>query len=131
MKQARILLLVLGLAFVIQGAVQSVAPGIILDLVSISAGSVTGQIELRVIYGGLHIALGALCLWGAVNAENTRPALTAMLFVALGTALPRVILAFTYRDFGAYSVMAMASESAIAILIFWMLRNQELRVALD
>ena len=122
MKVARIVLAVLGVLFVAQGSVQLFKPELLTDLVDITAHSVTGRIELQVIYGGLHMALGAICLWGAALTGNTRAALTAMLFVSLGVAIPRVVLGFHYRDFSSYSVLAMTLEAASVVLLICLLR---------
>ena len=122
MKIARIVLAVLGVLFVAQGSMQLFKPELLTDLVNITAHSVTGRIELQVIYGGLHMALGAICLWGAAITENTRAALTAMLFVSLGVAIPRVVMGFYYQDFSSYSVLAMTLEAASVVLLICLLR---------
>lgn len=122
MKIARIVLAVLGVLFVAQGSMQLFKPELLTDLVDITAHSVTGRIELQVIYGGLHMALGAICLWGAAITENTRAALTAMLFVSLGVAIPRVVMGFHYQDFSNYSVLAMTLEAASVVLLICLLR---------
>ncbi len=123
MKPARIVLTVLGALFVAQGAVQLFQPEILTDAINVTASSVTGRIELQVLYGGLHIALGAICLWGAAAAGNTRAALTAMLFVSLGVALPRVVLGLFHQDFSAYSLVAMAIETGSVVLLIGLLRS--------
>ena len=122
MQIARIVLAVLGVLFVAQGSMQLFKPELLTDLVDITAHSVTGRIELQVIYGGLHMALGAICLWGAAITENTRAALTAMLFVSLGVAIPRVAMGFYYQDFSNYSVLAMTLEAASVVLLICLLR---------
>ena len=122
MKVARLVLAVLGIAFIAQGSVQLFQPELLTDMVNISAGSVTGRIELQVIYGGLHMALGAICLWGAAITKNTRAALTAMLFVSLGVAIPRVVLGFHHQDFSSYSLLAMTLEGASVVLLICLLR---------
>jgi hypothetical protein len=122
MKIAQIVLAVLGVLFVAQGSMQLFKPELLADLVNITAHSVTGRIELQVIYGGLHMALGAICLWGAAISENTRAALTAMLFVSLGVAIPRVVMGFYYQDFSSYSVLAMTLEAASVVLLICLLR---------
>jgi len=124
-KAARVVLAVLGSLFVVQGAVQLFQPELLTDAINIAANSVTGRIELQVIYGGLHIGLGAICLWGAVSASNTRAALTAMLFVSLGVALPRVVLGLLHRDFSAYSLVVMAMEAASVVLLIGLLKSTQ------
>ena len=117
MKLARLVLATLGVLFVAQGAVQLVQPELLTDLIDIHAGSVTGRTELQVVYGGLHIALGVICLWGAATQENAHAAVTVMLFVSLGVALPRVVLGLLHQDFSSYSIAAMILESASAVLL--------------
>jgi len=123
MKPARIVLATLGILFVAQGSIQLFHPKLLTDVVGISADSVTGRIELQVIYGGLHLAFGALCLWGAAKEQNTRPVLTMMLLVSLGAALPRVILALFHQDYSAYSMAAISLEVLCVLLLFWLLRR--------
>ena len=123
MNLARVVLTVLGTLFVVQGAVQLFQPELLTNLIDISVNSVTGRIELQVIYGGLHMALGAICFWGAVIADNTRAALTAMLFVALGVAVPRVALGLLNQDFSLYSLLAMTVEAASVVLLIWLLKS--------
>ncbi len=122
MRVARIVLAVLGTVFFAQGSVQLFQPELLTDLININAESITGRIELQVIYGGLHMAFGAMCLWGASNEKYTRTALIFMLFVSIGVAIPRVALGFIYWDFSLYSVVAMVLESVSLILIVGLLR---------
>ena len=122
MRLARGALAILGVLFAAQGTVQLFQPELLTNMININAGSVTGRIELQVIYGGLHIALGAICLWGAAKRENTRAALTMMLFVSLGVALPRVALGLLYQDFSAYSAAAMTMETAAVLFLLGLLR---------
>ena len=122
MKPARVVLAILGILFVAQGLIQFFQPELLTDIVGISADSVTGRIELQVIYGGLHLAFGALCLWGAAKEQNTHAVLMAMLLVSLGAALPWVILAFFHQDYSAYSLVAMSMEVLSVLLLFWLLR---------
>jgi len=122
MKIARIVLAVLGVLFVAQGSMQLGKPELLTDLVDITAHSLTGRIELQVIYGGLHMALGAICLWGAAIIENTRASLTVMLLVSLGAAIPRVAMGFYYQDFSNYSLLAMTLEAASVLIFICLLR---------
>ena len=122
MRLARGALAILGVLFAAQGTVQLFQPELLTNMININTGSVTGRIELQVIYGGLHIALGAICLWGAAKRENTRAALTMMLFVSLGVALPRVALGLLYQDFSAYSAAAMTMETAAVLFLLGLLR---------
>ena len=123
MRLARVVLTILGVLFVTQGTVQLFQPELLTDMIDISAGSVTGRIELKVIYGGLHIALGTICLWGVAKRKNTGAALTVMLFVSLGVAIPRVALGLLHRDFSAYSAAAMIMETTAALLLLGLLRS--------
>jgi hypothetical protein len=118
MRFGRIVLAVLGAAFVAQGTLQFFLPELLTNLIGVSAQSRTGRIELQVIYGGLHIALGSICLWGAAHDGNTRAALTMMFFVAAGVAIPRVGLGLYYQDFSGYSLVAMGAEGALMALIW-------------
>jgi len=123
MRFGRVLLAVLGTLFVAQGALQFFQPELLTNLIGVRAQSITGRIELQVIYGGLHIALGSVCLWGAANDGNTRAALTMMFFVAVGVAVPRVGLGFYYQDFSGYSLLAMGMEVALLAVILVLLKK--------
>jgi hypothetical protein len=122
MRFGRIVLAVLGTLFVAQGALQFFQPELLTNLIGVSAQSLTGRIELQVIYGGLHIALGSICLWGAANDGNMQAALTMMFFVAVGVAIPRVGLGFYYQDFSGYSLMAMGMEVVLMVLLLVLLK---------
>ncbi len=126
MRLVRPVLTALGVLFLVQGTAQLFRPEILTNLVDIHAGSVTGRTELQVVYGGLHIAFGAICLWGAAKRQNAHAAITVMLFVSLGVAIPRVCLGLLHQDFSAYSITAMLLEAASVFLILGLYRSSRL-----
>ncbi len=131
MRLVRPVLAALGVLFVAQGTAQLFQPELLTDLVDIHASSVTGRTELQVVYGGLHIALGAICLWGASKRQNAHAAITVMLFVSLGVAIPRVGLGLLHQDFSAYSITAMILEAASVALLLGLFRSTRSAAAPD
>jgi hypothetical protein len=118
----RIYLLLLAVVFIGYGLYCLVMPESLSGPAGISALTITGTIELQVMYGGLQTAVGALCLFGALNMPLRAGALQAMLFIFVGLGVPRVTLALVHGDFSAYTVGASAFELFSAVMILLCLR---------
>ena len=127
MQWLRVILSVLGLALTAQGAFYFLRPEVVRDVLQLQPLGSTGTVELAVMYGGLPLALGALCLTGAARESATRAVLLALWFIALGAAIPRVALGITLRDFSAYTLTGMVLETGAVLAIgvwFWLLGNR-------
>jgi len=72
-------------------------------------------------YGGLQVAVGALCLLGVLRRDHEKVALQALLFMFAGLAIVRVSLGLSQGDFSDYTVFAMSFESASLLFLLWYL----------
>jgi len=67
------------LLFIPYGIYCLVQPAAMAAGAGLSITSVTGSIEIQTMYGGLQVAVGALCLLGALRQAYENTALTALL----------------------------------------------------
>lgn len=116
----RIVLLTLAVVLVGYGIACLANPELLAGAAGVAANSVTGRIELQVMYGGLQIAVGVLCLLGGIDLRFTRAALIAMLFVMAGLAVTRVSLGVLRGDTSAYTVGAAIFETCTTALLAWL-----------
>ena len=107
--------------FIPYGLYCLVNPGMLAGSAGVTATSVTGTIELQTMYGGLQVAVGALCLMGLLRARFEEIALYAPLFIFAGLAVVRVSLGLTRGDFSGYTVFAMSFEAACLLFLCWYL----------
>ena len=118
---ARVFLGLMALMFSPYGLYCLVDPGMLAGAAGVSATSVTGEIELRAMYGGLQVAVGAMCLMGLIRKPLENAALLALLFIFAGLAVVRVSLGLTRGDFSGYTVFAMSFEAACLVFLVWYL----------
>ncbi len=62
-------------------------PGFLAEAAGVSAGTTTGTVELRAMYGGLQAGIGTLALTAIWRETLRRPALLCILFLCAGLAL--------------------------------------------
>jgi hypothetical protein len=115
----KIFLAVLALLFIPYGIYCLVAPSMLADAAGVTATTITGTIELQTMYGGLQTAIGAMCVLALFRQSLERVAMTALLFVFVGLAVPRVTLSLMHGDFSNYTVYAMVFESASLAFLLW------------
>ena len=65
-------------------------PGSLAEAAGVAFQSPTGSTELRAMYGGLQIAIGALAGLAALRASLARPALLAIAFLTAGLGSARL-----------------------------------------
>ena len=118
---ARVFLGLMALMFIPYGLYCLVEPGMLAGAAGVSATSVTGIIELQAMYGGLQVAVGAMCLVGVFRKPLEVVAMHALLFMFAGLAVVRVTLALTRGDFSGYTVFAMSFEAACLLFLIWYL----------
>jgi hypothetical protein len=118
---ARLFLGLQVLLFIPYGLYCLVNPGVLADSAGVVATSVTGTIELQVMYGGLQVAVGVMCLMGLLRKPFEQVALYALLFIFAGLAVVRVSLGLTRGDFSGYTVFAMSFETACLLFLCWYL----------
>jgi hypothetical protein len=117
---ARIFLGLQAILFIPYGIYCLLDPGS-LAAAGVTATTVTGTIELQTMYGGLQVAVGALCLLGVLRRDHEKVALQALLFMFAGLAIVRVSLGLSQGDFSDYTVFAMSFESASLLFLLWYL----------
>jgi hypothetical protein len=118
---AKLYLGLLATIFIAYGMYCLVSPEMLAGAAGVAANSLTGTIELRAMYGGLQIAVGALCLYGALSPVYRRAVMVALLFIFAGLAVPRVGLGLVHGDHSAYTLFAMVFELGSALLLAWLL----------
>ena len=85
-------------------------PAYLAEAAGVAAGSATGTIELRAMYGGLQAAIGTLALV-AIWREALRPsALVCIAFLCSGLALARLLGAAIDSDVSSYTAMGLGFE---------------------
>lgn len=109
------------LLFIPYGLYCLVDPGMLAGSAGIEATTVTGRIELQAMYGGLQVAVGAMCLLGLFRVRFEQVALHALLFIFAGLAVVRVSLGLSRGDFSGYTVFAMSFEAACLLFLCWYL----------
>jgi hypothetical protein len=118
---AKLFLGLQALLFIPYGLYCLVDPGMLSGNAGLKATSTTGTIELQTMYGGLQIAVGAMCVMGLVRKDFEFVALNALLFIFLGLAVVRVSLALMHGDFSGYTVFAMSYEALCLLFLAWYL----------
>jgi hypothetical protein len=120
----RILLALSALVWLPYGLYCFVAPAALATIAGVAAGSTTGSIELRAMYGGLQLAIGALAGAGALRAALARPALFALAFLCGGLFLARALAALIEGELSSYTAMGLAFELGSAGLAGWLLSRE-------
>jgi hypothetical protein len=118
---ARVFLGLQALLFIPYGLYCLVDPSVLSGAAGVQAVSVTGNIELQTMYGGLQTSVGVLCALAVFNTAYQRIAMVALLFIFAGLAVPRVTLALMNGDFSGYTTFAMSFEAASLVFLLWML----------
>jgi hypothetical protein len=118
---ARLFLGLQVLLFIPYGLYCLVDPGMLSGAAGLRATSVTGEIELQAMYGGLQVAVGAMCLMGLLRERFQPVAMYSLLFIFAGLAVVRVSLGLTRGDFSGYTVFAMSYETACLLFLGWYL----------
>ncbi len=85
-------------------------PGFLKEAAGVAAGTTTGTIELRAMYGGLQAGIGTLALTAIWLETLRRPALLCIVFLCAGLALARLLGAAVAAEFSAYTIMGLMVE---------------------
>jgi hypothetical protein len=109
------------LLFIPYGLYCLVMPESLANGAGVAATSVTGTIELQTMYGGLQVAVGAMCAVALLRRAFEPVALYALLFIFAGLAVVRVSLGLSRGDFSGYTLFAMIFESACLLFLLWYL----------
>jgi len=120
---ARIFLVLSALVWLPYGLFCLFFPPIVGETAGILVQSATGVTELRAMYGGLQIGLGALALSGALRAALTRPALLALAFLCAGLGSARLLGTVFDGGVSSYTIAGLAFEFLSAGLAIRFLRR--------
>jgi len=88
--------------------------------------SPTGSTELRAMYGGLQVAIGALSLAGALNPSLARTALIALAFLCSGLGGTRLLGVLLDGGLSAYTIFGLLFEFVSATFAIRLLRRTRL-----
>ncbi len=89
-------------------------PSVLADGATVTATSAAGVTEIRAMYGGLQLAIGAGCIWGAVASDARRSAVWMLFLLTSGIGTARVIGVGLDGGLGAYTALALVFEFATA-----------------
>ena len=118
---ARIFLVLSAILWLPYGLYCLFVPGSLADAAGVAATTPTGITELRAMYGGLQVAIGALALVGALRGSVTRAALVAIGSLTLGLGSARLLGALIDGGFTSYTGMGLGFEWTSALVSRWLL----------
>ncbi|HEY2809017.1 MAG TPA: DUF4345 family protein [Steroidobacteraceae bacterium] len=121
---ARAYLVIAGLMWLVYGVYLLAAPQALAATAGVAATNTTGLIELRAMYGGLEMAVGAFALAAAVLPGMLRSGLLAMGLACAGLGVTRLFSAVAAAEFSTYTRQGLALELTLAVLALWLLQRQ-------
>jgi hypothetical protein len=121
---ARAYLIVAGLMWVVYGIYLAAVPQVLSSTAGVAATTLTGLIELRAMYGGLEIAVGAFALTAAWVPGMLRSGLLAMGFACAGLGVTRLLSATVAGEFSTYTRQGLALELTLTVLALWLFFRQ-------
>jgi hypothetical protein len=98
-------------------------PGYLAGAAGVAAASVTGNIELRAMYGGLQAGIGALALVAVWRERLRIPALVCLAFLCAGLAVARLAGAAIDAELSPYTMFGLGFEIASAVFAGFLLRR--------
>lgn len=101
-----------------------VQPGFLAEAAGVAATNPTGSTELRAMYGGLQIGIGALALAALLRADLVRPALLALAFLAGGLGGSRLLGAALDDGWSFYTGMGLGIEFVMLAASLTLLRRE-------
>lgn len=125
MTATRVFLALNALVWIAYGLYCFFQPGILADSAGVAATTPTGSTELRAMYGGLQIAIGALAGMALLRPDWVRPALLALAFLCGGLGLARITGAALEDGWSFYTGMGMGFEFGILAAATYLLRRPE------
>jgi len=99
-------------------------PGGLAESAGITFTSPTGATELRAMYGGFTVAVGALALAGALRPALSGHALVLLLVSCAGLGVARLLGTAIDGELSSYTGMALGLELGTVALTAWLLRRQ-------
>lgn len=98
-------------------------PGSLAEAAGVASTTATGSTELRAMYGGLEIAIGALVGLAVLRPALVRPALLTVAFLTAGLGLARLSGALLDGGFSGYTNAALVLELGSAAVAVALLRR--------
>lgn len=117
----RVFLVVSVLAWAGYGLYCFIDPAALATIAGVASTSATGSTELRAMYGGVQIALGALAGYALLRPALQSGVLLTLAFVTGGLFAARLLAALPAGEFSSYTVGALGFEfvyTAIAIALY-------------
>lgn len=105
------------------GAYCFVDPTAVEAAAGIAIASPVASTEVRAMYGGLQMAIGAMALAALLRPGLVRPALLCVAFLVTGLAVSRLLGAMIDGSFGQYTTGAIVFEALTAGCAIALLRN--------
>jgi Domain of unknown function (DUF4345) len=121
---ARAYLIIAGLMWVVYGIYLLGAPQALASTAGVTATTLTGLIELRAMYGGLEIAVGAFALTAAWVPGMLRSGLLAMGMASAGLGVTRLVSATLAGEFSTYTRQGLGLELTLTVLAVWLFLRQ-------
>lgn len=121
---ARAYLIIAGLMWVVYGIYLAAVPQALAGTAGVAATTLTGLIELRAMYGGLEIAVGAFALTAAFAAGMLRSGLLSMGLACAGLGVTRLLSAAAAGEFSTYTRQGLALELTLTALALWLFLRQ-------
>jgi hypothetical protein len=100
-------------------------PGALAEAAGVVASSPTGTTELRAMYGGLQMAIGALALTAVFKSRLVSGALLALVFLTGGLASTRLAGALIDGGFSGYTGGALGFEIVSCVLLLMALGRSQ------
>ena len=124
MKSVRVLLVVMGVAFLPYGLYCFAVPGFLSGAAGVTGTTPTGVTEIRAMYGGLQAAFGMLMLAAARDSRLTLGGLAAVAFVMPGLALARLLGVILDGGLSGYTAGALVFEIGSSVVGLSLLRSR-------
>jgi hypothetical protein len=125
----RVFLVLSALVWLSYGLYCFAAPASLAGGAGVAFQSPTGSTELRAMYGGLQVAIGALAALGALRAAWQRHALVALAFLTAGLGVARLAGLALDGGLSSYTGMALAFEWGSAVAATLLLARESARPA--
>jgi hypothetical protein len=98
-------------------------PGFLEAAAGVAATTPTGTTELRAMYGGLQVAIGALMAAALVRPSIVPAALFSTAFLCGGLGIARFAGAVADASFSAYTLSGLAFEFGLLAVAVWLIRS--------
>ena len=98
-------------------------PSTLTTFAGLSPTTLTAEVEIRAMYGGLQTAVGVLALIGALHPRRSEGVLLTLSCIYLGLCLTRSSSALLLGDASAYTLGAAGFEGLSALISIWLLRG--------